>query len=141
MLKEKLHFERKNAIEICADFGSEAGVRGYAMAWLALTNNARRYSDIIYGIENRPDSDKVYVYCNPKNKEGVVDFLTEIYTEYNDSKKKAIPVGKVISVTETVIGIPHYEYESSCDFDLDFDGWEKDLESSIYTWAKVRNDY
>ena len=139
MLKEKLYFERKDAIKIVVDFRSEAGIRGYAMAWLKLTNNAREYPNIIYTIENNSHSNNVYVFCNPKNKDEVVDFLTGIYTYYDNAEKKVVSVGKIISTTECTIGIPYYEYKSTCN--LDIEEWERDIGYSISTWAGVRDDY
>ena len=79
MLKEKLSIERKKAVMITADFTAPT-TESYAMAWLKLCNNAREYKDVIWRIEN-DSGNKVYVWCNPKYKETVIEFLTGTITK------------------------------------------------------------
>ena len=132
MLKEKLTFKRKKAAVITADF-SAPKIEGYAMAWLKLCNNAREYKNIIWKIENDRNN-KVYVWCNPDRKDNVIDFLTGIVEFYEDDKITSI--GKVIDISEEVVGIPVYEYESTGD--CGSDEWENDIESTISTWMDVQ---
>ena len=132
MLKEKLVFERKKAAVITADFSAPM-IEGYAMAWLKLCNNAREYKNIIWKIEN-DRANNVYVWCNPDRKDNVIDLLTGIVNCYKD--QEVIPIGKVIDVSEEVIGVPVYEYESTCKGGSD--EWEDDIESSISTWMDIQ---
>ena len=132
MLKEKLTFERKKAVVITADFSAPV-IEGYAMAWLKLCNNAREYKNIIWKIENDRNN-KVYVWCNPDRKDEVVDFLTGIVNCYKD--EEVTPIGKVIDISEEVIGVPVYEYESTGDGGSN--EWENDIESAISTWMDMQ---
>ena len=132
MLKERLVFERKKAAVITADFSAPV-IEGYAMAWLKLCNNAREYKNIIWKIENDRDN-KVYVWCNPDRKDNVIDLLTDIVNYYKD--EKVTPIGKVINVSEEVVGVPVYEYESTSD--VGSDKWEDDIESAISTWIDMQ---
>ncbi len=132
MLNERLVFEKKKAAVITADF-SAPEIEGYAMAWLKLCNNAREYKNIIWKIKNDRNN-KVYVWCNPDRKDEVVDFLTGIVNCYKD--EEVIPIGKVIDVSEEVIGIPVYEYESTCG--CGENEWEDDIESAISTWMDMQ---
>ena len=132
MLKEKLTFERKRAVVITVDF-SAPKIEGYAMAWLKLCNNAREYKNIIWKIEN-DSSNEVYVWCNPDRKDEVVYFLTGIVDFYEDDK--ITPIGKVINVSEEVIGVLVYEYESTSE--VGSDEWEDDIESAISTWMSIQ---
>ena len=132
MLKEKLTFERKKAVVITADFSAPV-IEGYAMAWLKLCNNAREYKNIIWKIENDRNN-KVYVWCNPDRKDEVIDFLTGIVNCYKD--EEVTTIGKVIDVSEEVIGIPVYEYESTSKGGSD--EWEDDIESAISTWMDMQ---
>ena len=84
MLKEKLSIERKKAVMITADFTAPT-TESYAMAWLRLCNNAREYKDVIWRIEN-DSGNKVYVWCDPKYKETVIEFLTGIVYYYQEDK-------------------------------------------------------
>lgn len=132
MLKERLVFERKKAAVITADFSAPV-IEGYAMAWLKLCNNAREYKNIIWKIENDRNN-KVYVWCNPDRKDEVVNFLTGIVNCYKDQEVASI--GKVIDVSEEVIGVPVYEYESTSKGGSD--EWENDIDSAIPTWMDVQ---
>lgn len=132
MLKERLVFERKKAAVITADFSAPV-IEGYAMAWLKLCNNAREYKNIIWKIENDRDN-KVYVWCNPDRKDNVIDLLTDIVNYYKD--EKVTPIGKVINVSEEVVGVPVYEYESTSE--VGSDKWEDDIESAISTWIDMQ---
>lgn len=132
MLKEELTFERKTAAVIIADFSAPV-IEGYAMAWLKLCNNAREYKNIIWKIENDRNNN-VYVWCNPDRKDEVVDFLTGIVNCYKD--QEVISIGKVIDVSEEVIGVPVYEYESTCD--SDDEQWYEDIDHAISNWAAIQ---
>lgn len=103
MLKEKLSIERKKAVMITADFTAPT-TESYAMAWLRLCNNAREYKDVIWRIEN-DSGNKVYVWCDPKYKETVIEFLTGIVYYYQEDKGPT-SVGKVIEVTDVTVGFP-----------------------------------
>ena len=132
MLKENLTFERKRAAVIIADFSAPV-IEGYAMAWLKLCNNAREYKNIIWKIENDRNNN-VCVWCNPDRKDEVVNFLTGIVNCYKD--QEVVPIGKVIDVSEEVIGVPVYEYESTSKGGSD--EWEDDIESAISTWMNIQ---
>ena len=134
MLKEELTFERKRVVVIIADFSAPV-IEGYAMAWLKLCNNAREYKNIIWKIENdRNNNNNVYVWCNPDRKDEVVDFLTGIVNCYKD--QEVISIGKVIDVSEEVIGVPVYEYKTTCD--SDDEQWYEDIDHAISNWAAIQ---
>lgn len=133
MLKEELTFERKRVVVIIADFSAPV-IEGYAMAWLKLCNNAREYKNIIWKIENDRNNNNVYVWCNPDRKDEVVDFLTGIVNCYKD--QEVIPIGKVIDASEEVIGVPVYEYESTCD--SNDEQWYEDIDYAISNWAVIQ---
>lgn len=133
MLKEELTFERKTAAVITVDF-SAPKIEGYAMAWLKLCNNAREYKNIIWKIENDRNN-KVYVWCNPDRKDEVVDFITGIVNCYKD--EEVVPIGKVIDVSEEVIGVPVYEYESTSKGGSD--EWENDINNVIVNWIDMQD--
>lgn len=133
MLKEELTFERKTAAVITADFSAPV-IEGYAMAWLKLCNNAREYKNIIWKIENDRNNNNVYVWCNPNRKDKVVDFLTGIVNCYKD--QEITPIGKVIDVSEEVIGVPVYEYETTCD--SNDEQWYEDIDHAISNWAAIQ---
>lgn len=126
MLKEKLSIERKKAVMITADFTAPT-TESYAMAWLRLCNNAREYKDVIWRIEN-DSGNKVYVWCNPKYKETVIEFLTGIVYYYQEDKGPT-SVGKVIEETDVTVGFPVYEYESTCSSHEE--QWGIDIDNSI----------
>ena len=132
MLKEELTFERKRAVVITADFAAPV-IEGYAMAWLKLCNNAREHKNIIWKIENDRNN-KVYVWCNPDRKDEVVDFLTDIVNCYKD--EEVVPIGKVIDVSEEVVGVPVYEYESTSKGGSD--EWENDIDNAISNWMDMK---
>lgn len=132
MLKEELTFERKRAAVITADFSAPV-IEGYAMAWLKLCNNAREYKNIIWKIENDRNNN-VCVWCNPDRKDEVVNFLTGIVNCYKD--QEVVPIGKVIDVSEEVIGAPVYEYESTSKGGSD--EWEDDIDSAISNWTAIQ---
>lgn len=135
MLKEKLTFERKKAVLLTVEF--KGTVEEYAMAWLKLTNNAREYSNMIWKIKNC-SSNKVYVYCNPKSVEAVKDFCTGIVSFYHKDEDKIHSVGEVVDETEIIVGIPVYDWESTCR--TDDPQWDKDCDSVIYDWMDVDCD-
>lgn len=132
MLKENLTFERKRAAVIIADFSAPV-IEGYAMAWLKLCNNAREYKNIIWKIENDRNNN-VCVWCDPDRKDEVVNFLTGIVNCYKDQEVTSI--GKVIDVSEEVIGVPVYEYESTSKGGSD--EWEDDIDSAISNWMSIK---
>lgn len=132
MLKENLTFKRKRAAVITADFSAPV-IEGYAMAWLKLCNNAREYKNIIWKIKN-DRSDNVCVWCNPDRKDEVVDSLNGIVNCYKD--QEVIPIGKVIDISEEVIGVPVYEYESTCD--SNDEQWYEDIDHAISNWAAIQ---
>lgn len=132
MLKENLTFERKRAAVIIADFSAPV-IEGYAMAWLKLCNNAREYKNIIWKIENNRNNN-VCVWCDPDRKDEVVNFLTGIVNCYKD--QEVTPIGKVIDVSEEVIGVPVYEYESTSKGGSD--EWEDDIDSAILNWMSIQ---
>lgn len=131
MLKEKLTFKREKAVLITADFTAST-MEGYALAWLKLCNNVRELKNIFWKIENDKDN-KVYVICKPECKDDVAEFLTDII--YYMGEEKPVPVGKVLSMEEIVIGVPEYEYESTC-HSTDKQ-WEIDIDNSVMYWGSV----
>lgn len=137
MLKERLTFERKKAILLTVEF--KGTIEEYAMAWLKLTNNAREYSDMIWKIHNCSGSE-VFVYCNPKSAEAVKDFCTGIVAIYNKEKDEVHYIGEVISEQEVTVGVPIYDYSSTCS--LDDEMWENDMDKVInsHDWMAVEAD-
>lgn len=135
MLKEKLVIERKAATLITADFTAPE-IAGYAMAWLKLCNVARELKHIIWKIEN-DRSNKVYVWCDPGHKDEVMDFLTGIVYFHKDGKP--IPIGKVLNTCDDTIGVPVYEYESTCD--SDDEQWYEDIEHAISNWTAIQDSF
>ena len=133
MLKEELTFERKRVVVIIADFSAPV-IEGYAMAWLKVCNNAREYKNIIWKIENDRNNNNVYVWCNPDRKDEVIEFLTGIVEFYEGDK--ITPIGKVINVSEEVIGVPVYEYESTCD--SNDEQWYEDIDHAISNWTAIQ---
>ena len=133
MLKEELTFERKRVVVTIADFSAPV-IEGYAMAWLKVCNNAREYKNIIWKIENDRNNNNVYVWCNPDRKDEVIEFLTGIVEFYEGDK--ITPIGKVINVSEEVIGVPVYEYESTCD--SNDEQWYEDIDHAISNWAAIQ---
>ena len=132
MLKEKIRFERKEAVRLTVDFSGK--IEDYALAWWKLTNNAREYPDMIWKISNDRGSN-VYVICNPKSAESVKDFCTGIYASYDDETDKVNYIGKVIAEDKIIVGVPIYEYEST--YHYDDEKWEEDLDKAIYEWLDV----
>lgn len=133
MLKEKLSIERRKAVMITADFTAPT-TESYAMAWLRLCNNAREYKDIIWRIEN-DSGNRVYVWCDPKYKETVIEFLTGIVYYYQEDKGPT-SVGKVIEAEDVTVGFPVYEYESTCSSHEE--QWGFDIDNSIMFWGAVK---
>lgn len=132
MLKEKLVIERKAATLITVDFTAPE-IGEYAMAWLKLCNVARELKRIIWKIEN-DRSNKVYVWCDPGHKDEVIDFLTGIVYFHKD--EKPIPIGKVLDACDDTIGVPVYEYESTCD--SNDEQWYEDIDHAISNWTAIQ---
>lgn len=137
MLKEKLTFERRKAVLLTVEF--KGTVEEYAMAWLKLTNNAREYSNMIWKIQNT-SSNTVYVYCNPKSAEAVKDFCTGIVSFYHEEKDEMHYVGEVTDETEVIVGVPIYEWDSTCNLTTEYEQWEEDFDKSIHEWLAVEDD-
>ena len=135
MLKEKLYFERKKAILLTVEFNGTT--EEYALAWLKLTNNAREYNNMIWKIKNCRDN-TVYVYCNPKSANAVKEFCTGIVTFYHEEESKMVSIGEVIDEEEIIVGLPIYEWESTCK--VDDTGWKDDCDSAIWDWLPVDCD-
>lgn len=135
MLKERLVIERKAATLITADFTAPE-ITGYAMAWLKLCNNARELKRIIWKIENDAKN-KVYVWCDPHYKDEMIDFLTGIVYFHKDGKP--IPIGKVLNVCDDTIGVPVYEYESTCD--SNDEQWYEDIDHAISNWTAIQDSF
>ena len=132
MLKEKIRFERKEAVMLTVDFSGS--IENYALAWLKLTNNAREYSSMIWHISN-DKGNNVYVICNPDSAESVKDFCEGIIVTYNEKEDKPEYIGKVIDERNITVGVPIYEYEST--YRYDDEKWEEDLDKAVYTWLPV----
>ena len=132
MLKEKITFERKKAVLLTVEF--KGTVEEYAMAWLKLTNNTREYGNMIWKIRNN-SGNKVYVYCNPKSAEAVKDFCTGIVTFYHEEENEMHYVGEVVDEQEVIVGVPVYEWESTCD--VDDPQWDEDCDNIINEWMDV----
>jgi hypothetical protein len=133
MLKEKISFERKEAVMLTVDFSGK--IEDYALAWLKLTNNAREYSNMIWNIFNS-NGNSVYVICNPKSVEAVKEFCTGIIASYDEKEDKVNYIGKVIDERKITVGVPIYEYEST--YRYDDERWEEDMDKAIYEWLPVR---
>lgn len=132
MLKEKITFERKKAVLLTVEFNGT--VEEYAMAWLKLTNNAREYGNMIWKIKNS-SSNTVYVYCNPRSAEAVRDFCTGIISFYREEEDRVHSVGEVTNEQEVIVGVPIYEWESTCS--TDDPQWEEDCDNAIFDWMDV----
>jgi hypothetical protein len=132
MLKEKISFERKEAVILTIDFSGT--IEEYALAWLKLTNNAREYRDMIWKISNSKGNN-VYVICNPNCVETVKDFCTGIVGVYSEKDNEMHYIGKVIDERKITVGVPVYEYEST--YRYDDSRWEDDMDSAIYEWLAV----
>lgn len=132
MLKEKLSFERKEAVMLTVDFSGST--EEYALAWLKLTNNAREYSNMIWKISNGRENN-VYVICNPDCSETVRDFCTGIIVLFDEKDDKPHYIGKVIDERKITVGVPIYEYEST--YRYDDSRWEEDMDNSICEWLPV----
>lgn len=137
MLKEKLTFERKKAVLLTVEFNGT--VEEYAMAWLKLTNNAREYYNMIWKIQNT-SKNTVYVYCNPKSAEAVKDFCTGIVAFFHEEDNKMHYVGEVTNEQEIVVGVPIYEWDSTCSVINEHEQWEEDFNNSIHEWLAVEDD-
>lgn len=135
MLREKITFERKKAVLLTVEF--KGTVEEYAMAWLKLTNNAREYNNMIWKIKNS-SSNTVYVYCNPKSAEAVKEFCTGIVVFYHEDEDKIHSVGEVINKEEIIVGVPIYEWDSTCD--TNDPRWETDFDNSIHDWMDVEEE-
>ena len=135
MLKEKIRFERKEAIMLTVDFSGP--IEGYALAWLKLTNNAREYGNMIWKIFNDKENG-VYVICNPKHVDAIKEFCDGIYAYYNEREEKTYYIGKVISEDKITVGVPVYEYESTCWGDDE--KWEEDMDKAVLYWLDVEED-
>ena len=135
MLKEKLAFVRKKAVLLTVEF--KGTIEEYAMAWLKLTNNAREYSNMIWKIKNN-SGNKVYVYCNPKSAESVKEFCTGIVSFYHEEEDKIHSVGEVIEECEITVGVPIYDWNSTCD--IDDPKWEDDCDNVLSDWMDVDYD-
>lgn len=129
MLKEKIRFERKEAVMLTVDFSGS--IENYALAWLKLTNNAREYKNMIWKISN-DRGNEVYVICNPKSVNAVKEFCTGIIAAYNGKEDKTDYIGKVIAEEKITVGVPIYECDST--YDYDDERWEDDMDSSISKW-------
>lgn len=137
MLKEKLTFERRKAILLTVEF--KGTVEEYAMAWLKLTNNTREYSNMIWKIQNT-SSNTVYVYCNPKSAEAVKNFCTGIVSFYHEEEDEMHYVGEVTDEQEVIVGVPIYEWDSTCNVTTEYEQWEEDFDKSIHEWLAVEDD-
>ena len=132
MLKEKLTFERKKAVLLTVEF--KGTVEEYAMAWLKLTNNAREYNNMIWKIKNT-SGNTVYVYCNPKSAEAVKEFCTGIVSFYHEEEDSIHSVGEVVNEQEVIVGVPIYDWESTCS--TNDPQWDKDCDNAVYDWMDV----
>ena len=132
MLKEKIRFERKEAVMLTVDFSGS--IENYALAWLKLTNNAREYDNMIWKISNDRGTN-VYIVCNPKSVDSVKEFCEDIIASYNEKEEKVDYIGEVIDERIITVGVPIYEYESTERYDDE--RWEEDLDNAVYTWLPV----
>ena len=132
MLKEKISFERKEAVMLTVDFSGT--IEEYAMAWLKLTNNAREYSNMIWKISNC-SGNNVFVYCNPKSADTVKEFCTGIVSFYHEEDDSIHSIGKVIDEQKITVGVPVYECESTCK--VSDPQWEEDIDKAICEWLSV----
>lgn len=132
MLKETIRFERRKAVLLIVDFSGT--IEEYALAWLKLTNNAREYSNMIWKIGNSKGN-KVYVYCNPESVDAVKDFCTGIVQVYNKKEDEVHYIGKVVGEEEVTVGVPIYEWDSTCS--INDPKWEEDCDRIISDWMEV----
>lgn len=64
----------------------------------------------------------------------MIDFLTGIVYFYKDGKP--IPIGKVLNTCDDTIGVPVYEYESTCD--SNDEQWHEDIDHAISNWTAIQ---
>lgn len=103
---EKLTVRELEIAKLTFDFNS-TDIKGYAMAWLKLTNLAREYGKLFLKIKNDRSSN-VYVYCLLENVERIKNGCTEIYT-YQNTSGEWESVGKLLGQESITVGIPVYD--------------------------------
>lgn len=132
MLKEKIRFERKEAVMLTVDFSGT--VEEYTLAWLKLTNNARKYSSMIWKISNYDDNN-VYVICGLRDVETVKKFCTGIVSLYDKESGEMHYIGKVIDERRITVGVPIYKCEST--YMCGDERWHEDMNKAIIEWLEV----
>jgi hypothetical protein len=105
----------------------QGDTEGYALAFLKLFNTARECPDMIYKVENRSDSNNVYVYCAKKSLERVEEFCNElVYQAENVNRKLEVThIGEVTDVCECKFVLIDYDCDLLDDGsdDVIFDKW------------------
>lgn len=102
---EKLTVRELEIAKLTFDFNS-TDIKGYAMAWLKLTNLCREYNTILKIKNDRYNN--VYVYCLLENVERIKNGCTEIYT-YQNTSGEWESVGKFMNQEYITVGIPVYD--------------------------------
>ena len=74
----KYSHNKERAIEFTVEL--EGDVQQYAMSFLHIFNNARDNKDIFYKVENMSYSNKVFVSCNPEDRQAVKEYLEQFGT-------------------------------------------------------------
>lgn len=64
----------EKAIKIKLHIPDERTTKDYALNFLHIWNNAREYPNMFYKVYNNRGND-IFVICNPKNKEDVIEYL------------------------------------------------------------------
>lgn len=79
----KYRYNKEKAIVFTVNL--EGDVQKYALSFLHIWNNARDFCNTFYKVENLSGSNKVFVTCNPRDKESVEEYLSQFgeitYTE------------------------------------------------------------
>lgn len=71
----KYAHNKEKAVEFTVEL--EGDVQQYAMSFLHIFNNARDNKDIFYKVENMSASNKIFVSCNPEDREAVKEYLEQ----------------------------------------------------------------
>lgn len=71
----KYSHNKEKAIEFTVNLGND--IQKYAMSFLHIFNNARDNKDIFYKVENLSGSNRIFVSCNPNDREAVKEYLSQ----------------------------------------------------------------
>lgn len=86
----------------------QAGVEGYAMAFLKLSNVARE-GGAIYKVETERDTNNILVYCRKKSLDNVKEFCNELCVKHDGTSTTII--GKVVDEWKMRFALIDYDFE------------------------------